>query len=153
MKPLQNQLLTTYSEIDLPFAKQPPAKDELIQIINDTSSRAYPAYLKKGAEYFLSIIKKGESIMSSYPWYPVQTWNLGGQLIFALGGELPVGYTIDLKQIFGPDIFVMGYSKDVMSYVPTTRMLSEGGYEVTMLPVFTTPYAATIERVIITHAI
>ena len=91
--------------------------------------------------------------MSSYPWYPVQVWNVGGQAIFAFGGELTVGYTVDLKRIFGQDIFVFGYSNDVMSYIPTAKMLTEGGYETIMSPVFTTPYTPTIENMIVGQAI
>lgn len=153
MRPLNNQLSVTYSEISLPFAKHPPTKGELVKIINDSSASAYPLYLKRGAEHFLHILEKGGSIMSSYQWYPVQVWNVGGQAIFAFGGELTSGYTVDLKRIFGQDIFVFGYSNDVMSYIPTAKMLTEGGYEVTMSPVFTTPYAPTIENIIIGQAI
>jgi hypothetical protein len=153
MKPLNNQLSVTYSEINLPFAKRPPTKEELVQIINDSSARAYPFYLKQSADRFIHILEKGGSIMSSYPWYPVQVWNIGGQAIFTFGGELTVGYTVDLKRIFGSDIFVFGYSNDVMSYIPTAKMLDDGGYETIMSPVFTTPYSFTIENLIVGQAI
>ena len=56
-------------------------------------------------------------------------WRLGEQPIFSLGGELVVGYSIQLKKIFGHDVFVMGYSNDVMAYIPTAQILHEGGYE------------------------
>lgn len=153
MKPLESRLSVTYSEINLPFAKKPPTREELVQIISDSSARAYPAYLKRGAKYFLQILKKSGSIMSSYPWYPVQVWDIGGQTVFAFGGELTVGYAVELKRIFGQDIFVLGYSNDQMSYIPTAKMLDEGGYETIMSPVFTTPYASTIENIIINQAI
>jgi neutral ceramidase len=68
------------------------------------------------------------SLMSSYP-YPVEVWRLGNQAIFALGGELVVQYAVDLKKIFGQDIFVLGYVNDDMAYIPTEAILSEGGYE------------------------
>ncbi|MCO5235852.1 MAG: neutral/alkaline non-lysosomal ceramidase N-terminal domain-containing protein [Chitinophagaceae bacterium] len=153
MKPLDSRLAVTYSEINLPFANRPPTKEELVRIINDSSARAYPAYHKRSAKRFLNTLEKGESLMSSYPWYPVQVWNVGGQAIFAFGGELTVGYTVNLKRIFGEDIFVLGYSNDIMSYIPTAKMLTEGGYEAGMSPVFTTPYAGTVENIIIGQAI
>ena len=153
MKPLDNQLAVTYSEINLPFAKQSPTKEELVRIINDTSTRAYPAYHKRSAKRFLTTLEQGGSLMSSYPWYPVQVWNLGGQAVFAFGGELTVGYAVSLKRIFGEDIFVLGYSNDIMSYIPTAKILTEGGYEAGMSPVFTTPYASTVENIIISEAI
>jgi hypothetical protein len=47
----------------------------------------------------------------------------------ALGGELVVEYSILLKKVFGPDIFVLGYVNDDMAYIPTETILNEGGYE------------------------
>ncbi len=46
-----------------------------------------------------------------------------------LGGELVVEYAIKLKQIFGLNIFVMGYTNDIVSYIPSPTILKEGGYE------------------------
>jgi hypothetical protein len=47
----------------------------------------------------------------------------------SLGGELLVEYGIKIKQMLGEDTFVYGYSNDVMSYVPSSTVLKEGGYE------------------------
>ena len=47
----------------------------------------------------------------------------------ALGGELVVEYSIGLKKLFGPDIFVLGYVNDDMAYIPSETILKEGGYE------------------------
>ena len=44
-------------------------------------------------------------------------------------GETVVGYAVELKKIFGQQLFVMGYSNDVMAYIPTATILREGGYE------------------------
>jgi hypothetical protein len=51
------------------------------------------------------------------------------QLLFAMGGEVLVDYAHGLKRIFGQDAFVMGYTNDVMSYIPPAYVLEEGGYE------------------------
>ena len=59
----------------------------------------------------------------------MEVWKLGDQPIIILGGEVVVEYTIELKRIFGQNVFVLGYSNDVMSYIPTANMLREGGYE------------------------
>ena len=95
---------------------------------------------------------KGEKIKDSYP-YPVQAWKIGDQPLFALGGELLVGYSLELKKIFGSDIFVMGYSNDVMGYIPTKVVLAEGGYEANRSPLFTTQWAASIEDNILSEAV
>jgi hypothetical protein len=40
-----------------------------------------------------------------------------------------VEYANELKKIFGQEIFVLGYSNDVMAYIPNVAILREGGYE------------------------
>ena len=150
MKPLEGNLSTAYSDIDLTFAKPTPTREELVKITG--SSSGYPEYLKQNAKILISKLDKGESLITSYP-YPVQAWKLGDQAIFAFGGELLVGYSIALKKIFGQDAFVMGYSNDVMAYIPTKTVLEEGGYEGTRSPIFTTPWAFNIEDRIIAEAV
>lgn len=44
-------------------------------------------------------------------------------------GELLVDYANELKRIFGQEIFVLGYSNDYMVYVPSARVIEEGGPE------------------------
>src|SRR5690606_4344863 len=126
MRPLASNLTTAYSEIDLEFAFPVPNKKELEEIIQPTSPT--PAYLKHNAKVLLEKLENGESLITDYP-YPVQVWKLGDQALISLGGEVLVGYSIALKQIYGPDTFVMGYSNDVMAYIPTASVLAEGGYE------------------------
>jgi neutral ceramidase len=76
----------------------------------------------------IELIDKGEKFPTSYP-FPLQVWKLGDQPIMTLGGELVVDYAINIKKIFGQETFVMGYSNDVMTYIPSTTILREGGYE------------------------
>ncbi len=122
MKPLESKLLTAYTEVDLGL-NQSPTIEELTHLCEVTSG-----YQKRWGERLLKEAKSGKKFMESYP-FPLQVWKVGDQSIFVLGGELLVGYTIRLKEIFGYDSFVMGYSNDVMSYIPTARVLHEGGYE------------------------
>lgn len=65
-----------------------------------------------------------------YP-YPVQAIQVGKDLtLVALGGEVVVDYDLRIKREFGgKGIIVAGYSNDVMSYIPSLRVLKEGGYE------------------------
>jgi hypothetical protein len=66
--------------------------------------------------------------MTSYP-YPVGFWQMGKQVMFILGGEVLISYTICLKEIFGENIFVMAYANDIVSYIPSKKVLEEGRYE------------------------
>ena len=47
-----------------------------------------------------------------------------------LGGEVVVDYAFRLKsELSGVKTWVAGYSHDVMAYIPSRRVLQEGGYE------------------------
>ena len=53
-----------------------------------------------------------------------------GLTLIALGGEVTVDYSLRLKREYtGEPIVVAGYSNDVMCYIPSARVLREGGYE------------------------
>ncbi len=122
-EPIQSVLITGYSEVELYFSS-PPSKETLERISKDTTI----VYYQKWAIKMLRKMKESQPIPTSYP-YPVQIWKLGNQTIIALGGEVVIDYAIELKRIFGNDIFVMSYCNDVMGYIPSLRVLREGGYE------------------------
>jgi len=146
MRKLAPVLTTVYSEIDLQFAGPPPTKEELLQIMKESSST--PAYLKRSAKVLLQRLEQGEILKDTYP-YPCQVWKIGDQPVMVLGGELLIEYAIDLKKVFGPDIFVLGYSNDIMAYIPSEAELKEGGYEATRSAIFTTPWNLNIQSVIL----
>lgn len=122
MKQLSPSLSTAYSEIDLELSA-PMARDELIKMSQNSKG-----YQKRWADDLIMKMDRGEPIISSYP-YPVQVWKVGEQPVISMGGELVVEYTIEFKKRFGQDIFVIGYSNDVMAYIPSADILREGGYE------------------------
>jgi hypothetical protein len=62
--------------------------------------------------------------------YPIQVVRFGGANLIALGGEVVVDYALRLKREFSQEpLIVAGYSNVVMSYIPSLRVLKEGGYE------------------------
>ncbi len=146
MNKLEPLLSTAYSEVNLGFEGPPPSRNELLGLIQDTSSTL--PYLKQTARTLIQRLDRGEVFGDSYP-YPCQVWKLGDQAIMALGGELVIEYTIDLKNLFGPDIFVLGYTTDIMAYIPSETILNEGGYEGTRSVFFTTPWKKNIHSAII----
>jgi neutral ceramidase len=63
--------------------------------------------------------------------YPVQAVRLGEDLtLLVLAGEPVVDYALRLKREYpGGSLVVAGYGRDVMGYIPSERVLREGGYE------------------------
>lgn len=63
--------------------------------------------------------------------YPVQAIRFGPDwTVLALGGEVVVDYSLRAKKQYPKETLVVaGYCNDVMSYIPSLRVLREGGYE------------------------
>ncbi len=63
--------------------------------------------------------------------YVVQTWSFGDDMAMVfLAGEVVVDYALRLKwETDARRLWVVAYSNDVPCYIPSRRVLSEGGYE------------------------
>jgi neutral ceramidase len=127
IRPLAGPLNTAFQRIDLPF-HNPPTRDELLRRMEDKSDAN--ASGRRHAQYMISIIDRDGKLPDRYP-YPVQVWKFGKDLsLIALGGEVVVDYSLRLKAQHGwNNTWVAGYSNDVFAYIPSRRVLVEGGYE------------------------
>jgi hypothetical protein len=114
----------SYAEIDLPFADLPTRE----QLVKDSTAK--DRYVAVRAKMLLEQLAAKGSLRGTYP-YPVQAWQLGdGPTLLALGGEVVVDYALRLKKELGEErTWVAGYANDVMAYIPSLRVLKEGGYE------------------------
>jgi len=124
MRPVTGPIKTAFERVDIPF-QTPLSKAELQARLKDKDSD-----LRTQAERMLSVIERRGRLPDSYP-EPVQVWQFGRSLKFiALGGEAVVDYSLRLKSQYGwEDTWVAAYSNDVFAYVPSARVLKEGGYE------------------------
>lgn len=113
-----------YKTVALPLDKL-PTRDMIAEEAKSTN-----VFLASRAKMLLKQIDDGRPLAPSYQ-YPIQRWKLGQDIewIF-LGGEVVVDYAIRLKsERRGTKTWVAGYSNDVMAYIPSRRVLIEGGYE------------------------
>ncbi len=124
LTPVTGRLAATYTEIELPFDTL-PTRDKLLKDTLSTNR-----YVAARARELLRQLEEKGSLRGTYP-YPVQAWRLGDDLtMVALGGEVVVDYALRLKKELGPtNTWVAGYTNDVMAYIPSLRVLKEGGYE------------------------
>ncbi|MGC1272692.1 MAG: neutral/alkaline non-lysosomal ceramidase N-terminal domain-containing protein [Planctomycetaceae bacterium] len=120
---IDGRLTTAYRETVIPFAAV-PSREELNQTAAGSNR-----YEVGRAKLLLSQLDRDGAIRADYP-YPVQAWRLDGLTLVALGGEVVVDYSLRLKRELGAETtWVAGYTNDVMAYIPTRRVLEEGGYE------------------------
>jgi hypothetical protein len=124
MSPISGSLQTAYAEIPLALGTL-PTRAELVAQTNDTNK-----YVAMRAKMLLEDINACQPLSPTYP-YPIQRWQLGNDVQwFFLGGEVVVDFAIRIKaEQSGTKTWVAGYSNDVMAYIPSRRVLTEGGYE------------------------
>lgn len=117
-------LKTDFQRIDLPFAHTPTAAELEAKIAKGNK------YEQALSTKVLNKLKAGETLPATYP-YPIQLWHVGdGVTWVALGGEITVEYSLRIKEKLGQGrTWVTGYANDVMSYIPSEKILAEGGYE------------------------
>ena len=114
-----------YEEVILAM-EEPISLEELDKVGADHDPNNYYA---RWARATAATVRSGVKLPRTWP-FPVQYWRIGDQKLFTFGGELLVGYALDVKKMYGRDTFVMGYCNDVMSYIPTEEAWAQGGYEV-----------------------
>jgi len=124
MTPVRGTICTAYREIPLAFDTIPPKAKWKRDL--KTGNR----FEQARARLLLTEIAEKGSLPKTHP-YPVQVWQLGRQVTWvALGGEIVVDYSRRLKrELSGNMIWVTGYANHVMAYIPSERVLEEGGYE------------------------
>lgn len=124
MTPVDGGLDTQYAEIPLSLDKL-PTRDDLVKQGESTDK-----FVVRRANALLKQIDGGKPLSQTYP-YPVQLWRIGPELQWiTLGGEVVVDYALRLKRELGPTrTWVAAYTNDVMAYIPSLRVLKEGGYE------------------------
>ncbi len=125
MSPVSGAVQSRFREIDLEFSSI-PSREELVQ-----TAKSSDRFQRTRAQLFLKDVEAGKPLSPTYA-YPIQVWKLGtgGVTWVTLGGEVVVDYSLRLKKELGAGkTWVTGYANDVMAYIPSERVLTEGGYE------------------------
>jgi putative membrane-bound dehydrogenase-like protein len=122
LRPIRGEPAAKLAQIDLPL-NTPPSKEQLEQLAAQGGPAGY------NAQWQLEQLAQGHSLLEKIE-YPIQTWSFGDSLAMVfLAGEVCVDYSLRLKQDFDPQrIWLHGYSNDFCAYIPSERLLNEGGY-------------------------
>jgi hypothetical protein len=123
LKPITSNPATRYTRLDLPL-DTPRTRAEWETRAQMQDAIGYHARVN------LERLDRGESLPTKIN-YPIQTWIFGDALALVfLPGETVVDYSLRLKREFDPShLWVNGYSNDARCYIPSERVLQEGGYE------------------------
>jgi len=146
-RPVHGPLRTALGEVTLEFA-EPPNREQL-----EEAAQSKNKWEKQHADVLLKELEESGKLCTSYS-VPVQVVRFGSDLILvALPGETVVDYSLRFKsELAGPAVWVAGYSNDVFGYLPSFRVLEEGGYEgggAMLYTSFPGPFAPSVEKLMV----
>jgi hypothetical protein len=146
MQPVEGPMRFAYEEIPLAFASL-PSREQL-----DCDARSDNFYIASRAKHLRARLEGRGRLEPVYP-YPVQAWRLDGLTWIFLGGEVVVDYSLRLKRNLGSShTWVSAYCNDVMAYIPSKRVLKEGGYEGATAMIYygqPSPWSGAVEEAIV----
>ena len=124
MTPVDGAISARYKVIPLALST-PPTEAEV-----EAQLASQDVYIQRRAKKLKAIYAEKGALPTSLP-YVVQVIKLGDDVqITALSGEVTVDYSLLIKYHYPRQKqFVMGYSNDCPAYIPSLRVLKEGGYE------------------------
>jgi hypothetical protein len=130
LTPLPGRIDGRLRRIDLPLEPAPGRA-----ALQERAKRAGPEGFL--AQTLLDRLDRGEPLPTTVP-YVVQTWCFGDEMgMVFLAGEVVVDYSLRLKWEIDRDrLWIAAYSNDVPCYIPSRRVLSEGGYEAEQSMIF-----------------
>jgi hypothetical protein len=124
LRPVSGPLKIAFARTDLPL--QPPLSREELQKLSKDKKNSKSL----GAPMMLAALDRGEKLPTHYTC-PLTVWQFGRDLtLVGLSGEVVVDYVSLLEKALGPNqLWIAGYCNDVFGYLPSARVLGEGGYE------------------------
>ncbi len=123
LNPLPGRVAVKQARIELPFDTL-PTREQWQEQAKQRGAVGYHARVQ------LEKLDRGEKLQTKID-YPVQTWAFGDKLAMVfLPGEVVVDYSLRLKRELDRDrLWVNAYANDAPCYIPSERVLKEGGYE------------------------
>jgi hypothetical protein len=122
LRPVRPPVATAYQVVELEFTPHERAAFE-------KEAECTHVFRQRRARRMLAAYDAGKPVRQIQ--YPVQAVRFDGDLtLIALAGEVVVDYALRLKSEFPKEnLIVAGYSNDIPCYIPSLRVLREGGYE------------------------
>lgn len=122
LRPLSGPIAASWNIIHLPL-NQPPTKEAIDEMAKKDDPLGY------NARWQLAKLGRREALQDHIP-YGIGVWTFGEDLAMVfLAGEVCVDYSLRLKSELDRErIWLTAYANDFCSYIPSERLVLEGGY-------------------------
>ena len=123
LRPVAGPLKISYGIADLPLKNV--TREELKPL-----AASAPNWQIGNAQQMLAMLERGEKL-PTHQAAPIAVWQFGPDLtLVALSGEVVVDYVSLIEKAIGPlNLWVAAYANEGFGYLPSARVVAEGGYE------------------------
>jgi len=149
MRPVQGGFRAAFEEVELPLV-DPPGREQLEKDAQDKN-----VHVRLRAESYLKRLDAGQPLPRSVK-LPLSVVRIGDDLTFVLmAGEVVVDYSRRLKRLLAADHpWTIGYAYETPCYIPSARLIKEGGYETESSLIyygFYGPFRGSIEDLLVSR--
>ena len=143
LRPVRGTLTCVFDRAVLPVRQMDRNELERMTLVGNTREKATAAEM-------LAAVARGEPQPTSYP-APVAVWQFGDDLTFVgLSGEVVVDFVPLIEKAIGPlQVWISAYCNDVFGYIPSARVVAEGGYEARGIYAINGLFTAEAESVLV----
>lgn len=143
LKPVRGPLHVVLEYADLPL-EPVPSRERLEEMVKG------PSYLAFNARRMIQALDNNELLPTTYR-APIAIWQFGEDLtLVGLPGETVADYVPLLETVLGPrKLWIAGYCNDCFGYLPTAKILAEGGYEMRCLIAEPGFFPPQVEQVVV----
>lgn len=121
---MTGEIKAAFARVSLPLDKLPDAN------YYEAKAKEKQPATQRYARRHLGLLAHGDPLMTSYD-APEQVLRFGNAFtLVAMSGEVVVDYAYRMRREMPEErVWAAGYCNDVFAYVPSMRILTEGGYE------------------------
>ena len=123
LQPVNGPLRAAMQQVKLPLSP-PPSREQVDLMVRRGGWQGFVGTKMQES------LEANRTLPDTYT-APVAVWQFGEDLTFvALPGEVVVDYVALLETALGPKrLWIAAYSNDVFGYLPSAKLIEEGGYE------------------------
>jgi hypothetical protein len=119
---IAGQLRTAFVSATLAYAPAPGAGEWRRRLEDEN------VYVRRHAKLMLDVIARDGRTPAAEP-APLHVLRIGSLSLVTISGEVVVDYALAIKRKYGDGTWVAGCTDAVFGYLPSLRVLREGGYE------------------------